>query len=139
MIPVWPAELPKPQRSSFQKQLQDPRIKKRAETGPPGYKRRFSSVSTLVSLSIKINREQLAVFETFHEVDTQMGALPFLMPDPITDGWPLLAPDGNALLAPDDEPILIAAHWLVLFGENMPAISKPGLQFVVTFPVSVMP
>jgi len=139
MIPVWPAELPKPQRSGFQKQLQDPRVRKRAETGTPGYKRRFSSVGELVSLSIKISREELAIFEKFHREETQFGALPFLMPDPVTDGWPLLAPDGNALLTPDDEPLLIAAHWLVLFGDNMPVTSKPGLQFVVTFPVTVMP
>ena len=96
-------------------------------------------MSTLVSLSIKITREQLAVFEKFHQEETAHGALPFVMPDPLTDGWPLLTPDGEALLGPDDEPLLIAAHWLVLFGENMPAVSKPGLQFIVTFPVAVMP
>lgn len=139
MIPVWPSELPKPQRSGFQKQLQDPRLRRRAETGPPGYKRRFSSVGEFVSLSIKVTRDQLAVFEKFHNEETALGALPFIMPDPLTDGWPLLAPGGEPLLGPDDEPLLIAAHWLCLFGETMPAVSKPGLQFVVTFPVTVMP
>lgn len=139
MIPIWPPELPKPQRAAFQKQHQDPRIRKRAESGPPGYRRRYSSVGQLVSLGIKVTRDQLAVFENFHQNDTALGSLPFVMPDPITDGWPLLTPDGEALVGPDDEPLLIAAHWLCLFGEAMPAVSKPGLHFVVAFPVTVMP
>jgi len=139
MIPVWPTELPKPQRSGFQKQHQDPRLRRRAETGPPGYRRRFSSAAQFVSLSMSVTRDQVAIFENFHRNETALGTLPFVMPDPLTDGWELLTPDGEPLLAPDDEPVLIAAHWLCLFGESMPAITMRGIRFVITFPVTVMP
>lgn len=139
MTPVWPTDLPRPFRDGYQGQAQDPRVRRRAETGPRGHRRRFSAIAQIHSLTIDVSRDQKAVFDKFHKEDTSLGTLPFVMPDPLTDGWPLLAPDGQALLAPDDEPILIAAHWLCQFGETMPVETIRGIRFRITFPLEVLP
>ncbi len=46
--PVWPSDLPRPERSSYQLQPQDARRKRGFESGPPGYRRRFSAVAQMV-------------------------------------------------------------------------------------------
>ena len=139
MIPVWPTGLPKPQRTSYQSQYQDPRLRRRAETGPSGMSLRYSSAARIVSLSMGVSRDQKAIFDRFFENDVSMGSLPFLMPDPLTDGWPLLAPDGEPMLSPDGERLLIAAYWLCQFGETMPVETIRGIRFQISFPVVVMP
>jgi len=139
MIPIWPTELPKPQRNPYQAQVQDPRLRRRAESGPPGTRRRFSAAARFVSLSIDVSRAEKAVFDNFLEIETAMGSLPFLMPDPVTDGWNLLDPNGDQLLTPDGDPLLIAAHWLCQFGETMPVETIRGIRFQITFPIAVMP
>ena len=89
-LPAWPSELPRPSRASWSAQLQDPRARRSAENGPPGYRRRFSSAARLVTMEIEVSRNGKAVFDTFH-ADLAYGSLPFTMPDPTTDGWPLLS------------------------------------------------
>lgn len=138
-LAVWPADLPKPQRDGFQGQIMDPRKRKATETGPPGYRRRWSSVARAVSLSIDVTRSQKAIFDNFYEDETGMGSLPFWMPDPLTDGWALLDAEGNAVLSGDGAPILLSAQWLCLFGDETPMESIRGVRFVIAFSVAVMP
>lgn len=142
-VPSWPAELPRPERSSWSAQPQDARLKRRSDAGPPGWRRRFSSAARLVSLSVFLSRDQKAVFDTFLAYTTGGGAVPFWMPDPTTDGWPLLSSDGTPLLVsggPDDgKPILLGAQWLCTFGDQLPVESIAGVNFRMNFSVVVLP
>lgn len=138
-LSTWPAALPRPTRSGYQARSDDPRQRKAAEIGPPGYRRRYSSVARQVSLAMECNRAQKAVFDLFYEDTTSFGALPFTMPDPTTDGWPMLADDGTPLLTTGGEPILLARQWICLFGQETPQETLRGVTFRITFSVSVMP
>lgn len=138
-VRAWPPELPRPTRADYAAQLADPRQRRAAETGPRGYRRRFSAVPEMVALAMDVSRRQRAIFETFHRQTCAMGALPFTMVDPTTDGWPLLSADGQPLLS-NGVPILLSATWLCQFGDAMPTITvRAGVTFRVTFTVEVMP
>lgn len=139
MIPAWPSELPNPERNTWQKTPQEARLKRRTDAGPPGYRRRFSSVAKLVNLSILVDRNGKAVFDNFHDLATAYGAKPFVMPDPTTDGWALLKSDGAPLLTHAGVPILLSARWLVQFGDQLPAETIVGNRFRISFSVAVMP
>lgn len=138
-ILVWPEELPKPERRTWQNQRQDPRQKRKNENGPTGYSRRFSSVEKNVSLTITLTRQQKAIFDNFYEHETQHGSLLFKMPDPTTDGWALYASSGQPLLVEDGVPLLLSAEWLCLFGDATPSETIQGIEFVIRFSVKVMP
>ena len=136
--PTWPASLRKPTRNDFQSQRQDGRLKKR-NGGAPGYRRRFSSTAKGVSLMVNMSRADKAVFDDFYDSVTASGALPFYMPDPLTDGWPLLSSDGQPILDGNDSPILLAGQWLCLFGDEPPIETLVGNRFDISFSVWVMP
>ena len=108
-VPAWPSALPRPTRSGWQSQLDDPRLPKAAAGGPPGYRRRWSSVARNVTLVIIVSRSQKAVFDTFFEQTTDFGATPFTMPDATTDGWPMLTGDGSPVLDGSGLPVLLSA------------------------------
>lgn len=139
MIPVWPSELPKPERNTWQKSPMEARLKRRNDAGPPGYRRRFSSVAKSVNLSILVDRNGKAIFDNFFEQDTAFGSKPFTMPDPTTDGWALLTSEGAPLLTSEGVPILLAARWLCLFGDQQPSEAIVGVGFRISFSVAVMP
>ncbi|MDX8354361.1 hypothetical protein [Cognatiyoonia sp. IB215182] len=138
-VAIWPAELPKPSREGYQAQRVDARA--RRSGGPvPGYRRRFSSAPELVSLSlIDVPRALKEVFDNFYRLTTADGVLPFLMPDPVTDGWPLLGPDGQSILQGDHRPVLLSAQWLCLFGDQPPVETISGVRFDIAFSVAVLP
>lgn len=139
-LPAWPTDLPKPVRASWSGQRQDARQRRAVETGPPGYRRRFSAVARIVGMQIDVTRSQKAVFDTFFEQTTQFGALPFVMPDPTTDGWAMLDAAGQPMLDGTGTPILLSATWLCLFGSEPPTEGIPaGTRFSISFTVAVMP
>ncbi len=138
-VPVWPASLPRPDRETWQRTSQDARVKRQSTSGPPGYRRRFSSAAQMVTLSLTLSRRQAAVFDDFFRITTAQGSLSFWMPDPTADGWPLLTADGGALTTHGGAPILISAWWLCLFGDSLPAESVVGIEFRKTFSVVVLP
>ncbi len=138
-IPTWPATLPKPERNTWSRSPLEARLKKQAEASPPAYRRRFSSVPKSVALSIVVSRAGKAVFDQFYEETTSFGAKPFYMPDPTTDGWALLGGDGNPLLTEGGQPILLSAQWLVFFGDDLPKEAIQGIEFRMSFSVTVMP
>lgn len=138
-VPVWPASLPRPDRETWQRTPQEARIKRQSTNGPPGYRRRFSSVAQMVTLSLTLTRADAAVFDMFFQETTEQGARPFWMPDPTTDGWRLIAADGGGLLTHEGTPILISAWWLCLFGDSLPVESIVGSEFRKTFTVVVLP
>nr|WP_319388197.1 hypothetical protein [uncultured Cohaesibacter sp.] len=138
-IPSWPSELPKPTRNGYQAQRGDPRLPKNRSTGPKGWRRRWTAVSKPVSLSVQLGRSQKAVFDKFYDEDTKDGTLFFWMPDPVTDGWPLLTSDGSPMLMSDGTPLLMAALWLCKWGEATPVERIVGTEFTISFSVEVMP
>lgn len=136
---VWPSDLPRPNRAGYQAQLQDPRLSRSREQGPPGYRRRWSSVARPVSMVIDVTRSQKAQFDAFVEQTTQMAVLPFWMPDPTTEGWLLLNESGQPILTEAGVPVLLGAQWLCLFGAQMPVETIKGNRFLISFSVTVMP
>lgn len=139
MILTWPTVLPRPERTTWQLTPQDARRKTQSEAGPVRYRRRFSSVSRLVTLSLILSRDQKAVFDRFFHEDCAEGARLFYMPDPTTDGWPLLMADGTPLLASNDQPILLGARWLCSWGDQLPTETIQGLEFKMSFSIVVLP
>ena len=139
MTALWPAELPRPLRDGYRQSAVEARGARSAETGPPAYARRYSSVPRSVALSLVLSRSQKAVFDRFWRDTTRHGARPFFMPDPTTDGWPLLTPDGQYLLGTGGTPLLLSAQWLCLFGDSLPAETLRGASFTLSFDIWVMP
>ncbi len=54
--PVWPSDLPNPERAGYQATPQDARRQRRSDAGPVSFSRRFSSASTSVTMSIVVSR-----------------------------------------------------------------------------------
>ncbi len=139
MIQIWPADLPRPERPTWQLTPQDARRKTQSEAGPPRYRRRFSSAAKMVTLSVILSRNGKAIFDRFFHEDCSEGARLFYMPDPTTEGWPLLAADGTPLLTSGGAPILMGGRWLCAWGDQMPAETVQGVEFKKTFSIVVMP
>ncbi|SDX90492.1 hypothetical protein SAMN05444336_112123 [Albimonas donghaensis] len=135
---VYPPDLPRPNRGGWQVQRQEPRLRKSAESGPPGYRRRWSSVAKGVALSTDLSRSEKAVFDDFVE-QTGFGARPFDMADPTTDGWPMLDHLGQPVLTDAGLPVLLAARWLCQFDQLPVETLTRALTFRMTFSVWVMP
>lgn len=142
-VPVWPTDLPRPERDTWGAEQQDARQRRQNDAGPPGFRRRFSKAAKKVSLSVQLSRDLKAVFDRFFDEDTKGGSLPFWMPDPTTDGWYLLTSSGERLLISggvnDGKPLLIAALWLCSFGEQMPRETVVGREFRISFSLVVYP
>ncbi|NEX47597.1 hypothetical protein [Pseudotabrizicola algicola] len=140
MILTWPADLPRPERPSWQLTSQDARRKTQSDAGPARYRRRFSSAAKLVTLSVILTRDQKAIFDRFFHEDCAEGARLFYMPDPTTDGWALLTSDGTPLLTGGGVPILMAARWLCSWGDQVPVETIHGqVEFKKSFNLQVMP
>lgn len=138
-VAEWPSTLPAPERRTWQKMPMDARLKRRNDSGAPGYRLRFSGVPQLINMSILVKRQGKAVFDEFFEVTTRCGSLPFWMPDWTTEGWPMTDTDGNPLFDGEGNPLLMSGRWLCLFGDTMPAETIEGIEFRKTFSVVVMP
>lgn len=140
MTLTWPDTLPKPTRNSWQVQLMDARRKTQPDQGPPSYRRKFSSVPKMVSLSVVLDRSQRAIFDHFYEQECGHGVHLFEMIDPSTDGWKLLTTDGQQLLTSDGTPISLTSTWLCRFGEPVPVETiHSQVRFTKAFNIVVMP
>jgi hypothetical protein len=139
MILDWPATLPRPERATWQARPQEARRRRQGDTGPPAYRRRFSAVPQVVSLSLILSRADRQIFDTFFAVDCARGAHLFRMPDPTTDGWPALAEDGTPILTGSGAPLLLSSVWLCAWGDEPPVETLEGLEFRKSFNVVVIP
>lgn len=138
--PSWPAGLVQFERSGWQSQRQDARRRRQGDAGPPAWRRRFSSVARTVGLSLVTDRNGKAVFDRFYEDTTAEGSSLFWMPDPATDGWPLIRQNGMPLLTGDGQPLVMGARWLCSFGDEPPVETMVGdAEFRFAFSVVVMP
>ncbi len=142
MIATWPTSLPRPERDSWQLQPQESRRKRQSDAGPPGYRRRFSSVPKSVTMAVKLLHNQRAIFDQFYADTCKGGAIRFWMPDPSTDGWPLTTETGDPLLvnASTGEPLELSERWLCAWGDQLPAETiVDQVKFLKTFDVWVLP
>lgn len=139
MILDWPATLPRPERSTWQARPQEARRRRQSDAGPPAFRRRFSAVPQIVSLSLILSRADRQVFDTFFAVACAQGANLFRMPDPTTDGWPALDEAGAPILTATGEPLLLSAIWLCAWGDEPPVETLVGLEFRKAFSVAVLP
>jgi len=135
-VAVWPSELPCPLRRTLSGQRVDGRLSKPGPTR--GYRRQFSNVPKIYALSVAVTRSGKAVLDQFVDETLKGGALPFYMPDPVTDGWAMLTSEGAPMLMADGTPMLLAAQWLCLF-EDLPSEQPYGRGFEIAFSVAVMP
>jgi hypothetical protein len=139
MILTWPAELPRPERQTWALTPQEARRKRQPDAGPPGYRRRFTSVARLVTMSVLLTRNGRAIFDRFFHEDCAEGSLNFWMPDPTTDGWPMLTSAGVPVLNGAGLPVLLSARWLCAWGDQMPGEAVQGTEFRKTFGIVVLP
>ena len=138
--PVWPSNLDKFERSGWQQQPQEARRRSQGDAGPPRFRRRFSSVARNVGLTLVVSRANLSRFWNFYNEDCACGSGLFWMPDPSTDGWPLLTNDDQPVLTTTGRPLLLSARWLCAWGDEPPVETvNVQTQFKVTFKVWVMP
>ncbi len=138
-LSAWPSTLPKPNRDAHKAQFQEARLGRTRETGPPGFRRRWSSVARTVGLAVDVDRAGKSVLDAFFETTLKHGSLPFTMPDPVTDGWPLLTDAGAPVLDESGAQVLMSATWTCLFAEPpVEALTRP-LWFRISFSVWVMP
>lgn len=138
--PVWPSSLTQIERSGWQSQFQDGRRGRQTDAGPPSWRRRFSSVGPMVSLSLVTTRQGKAVFEKFYTLTCQHGSRLFWMPDPTTEGWRLLTNTSRPILTSDGKPLLMGAQWLCAWGQEPPIETIEGdVDFRFAFQVVVMP
>ncbi|MFT4015190.1 MAG: hypothetical protein QM682_17740 [Paracoccus sp. (in: a-proteobacteria)] len=108
MIATWPTSLPRPERDNWWLQPQDARRKRQNDAGPPGYRRRFSSVAKSVSMSLLLSQNQRETFDQFFHKTCQEGAISFWMSDPTRDGWPLTTASGVPLWVACSVPRIFA-------------------------------
>jgi hypothetical protein len=139
-IQTWPTSLPRPERRSWQRSAQDARLKRQPTSGAPSYRSKYSRAAELVALSVVLTRNQKAIFDNFYNNDCANGVALFWMPDPTTDGWPLLHSDGTPMLTGAGQPLLLSKRWLCEWGDEMPVESIDGqIRFRKSFSIVVVP
>lgn len=141
MIATWPSTLPRPERGSWQLQPQEARRKRQSDAGPPGYRRRFSSVAKSVSMSLILTRNEKAIFDRFFHETCAEGSVNFWMPDPSTEGWPLTTNLGVDLFVDENRtnPLLLSERWLCAWGDQLPTETVLGIEFRKSFSIWVLP
>lgn len=137
MIPVWPVELPLPNRQGYNFGREEARLKTTMDAGPQRYKLMSSVVVDPVALAITVDRNGKAIFDEFYVEDTARGAKAFLMPDPTTDGWFMTDEASLLLLDENDVPLLFSETWLCTFGDTPPGEIIAGTEFTISFTVGV--
>lgn len=140
MIPDWPNALHRFTRSDFQQTRQDGRRRIGADAGPPRFRRRFSAIARMVSLGLVVTRSEREIFDAFYADTCRQGSLTFRMPDPSTEGWPLLDEAGASVLSAAGIPIRLSATWLCAWGDEPPVEVMDGdVEFRIQFQVWVLP
>jgi len=139
MIAHWPSRLPGALRSDFGRSFIDTRVAKKAETGPPGYRKRYSLMAMRYQIAIAVTQDQLQVFDNFYINTLNNGSLPFTMDQPELIGAFLLDEDGDPVLDDDDQPILLDIEALFLFGDEPPQTVPHGIGFKINFDLVKMP
>lgn len=117
-LPIWPLTK-RVMQSGFTYTFADGRLKTAMENGPPKSRRRFSAAVRLVSAQYEGTLAEMTALETFWDVDTVGGSLPFQMPDQMR---------------------VAAPAWTVMFGDSPPQVSSVGGDaYRASFSLVIMP
>lgn len=139
MIADWPSELPLPSRKKYQHGRTEARLNTKMDAGVERTRLLSSNVADPVAWSITVDRNGKAIFDTFFKETTKRGSILFWIADPTTDGWAILDENNVPLLDGDDTPLLFSETWLCKFGDQMPVETVLGVEFEISFTLSVMP
>lgn len=140
-VPFWPSDLPcRVQREGSTQTLADGRIRQEMDAGPPKVRRRTSASVGRLTGSIVAGFDGRARFERFWFEEVRNGSLPFFIKDQFADGVALLTANGVLLLTDTGAPLLIASWWLVMFGQDAPAITRLSPQrWSISFGLDILP
>lgn len=102
-------------------------------------RRRFSSDPKPISLALRINVEQWNAFDTFWEITTGMGTLPFWFLDQTRGDVQLTTEDGSPIYTADGAPLKNTDWWLCMFGDARPSANNLGAaQYSLSFNLAVL-
>ena len=138
-VASWPAELPRPMRQSYQFGRGDGRLRTPQDAGPPRTRLRYSAVPSLVAMTVDLSVDETLRLDRFYDEEVGRGSLPFLMPDPELDGLVLSDGAGNVLTDGAGAVLTIAATWLCMFADGLPARTVVGVRRRVSFQIAVLP
>jgi hypothetical protein len=135
----WPVDLPqRVLRAGYSEGLPDGRLRTKTDAGPGKVRLATGAAVRVVACQIKGDLDMKARVERFWREETRGGVLPFLIPHQTFDGAPLLTGSGAPLLTQGDVPILVAATWLVRFGDAS-AFTRPAVRHAFPFTLEVLP
>jgi hypothetical protein len=139
MTAIWPTELPAPLIRGFGKDMVDTRQEKRTDTGPAGFRSRFSGTYDTLKVIISVSLDQLCLFENFTHDTLKNRSLPFWMADPQKDGAEIWVDTNQPLLDENGNVVLVQSYELYLFGKALPQQSFDGVAYDVAFELRRMP
>lgn len=137
---TWPAELPRPLREGLSTETPDQRRVKATEIGPPETRDRRTLVPRRIAMQFVLSRAEFAILEAFYDDTIGRGASYFWMPDPITDGWPVLDEAFHQVWDQDGMLVLVSALELCSWRGGRPSVrGLRGMKFIVPVAVDIMP
>lgn len=137
---VYPPEFPPPLMDPYQVTPGDGRKWSQPQGGPEVPRPGWSATADIVNLTTRLTRIQFGRFERFRIEETVKGLRPFLMPDPMTDGWPAHDASDDPMLEADGTPVLMARVWLCLFTKQPVTHKMLGPDSIdVAFQLAAMP
>jgi len=142
VMPVLPAELRYPLEQGYQFARGEGRRMPTPDAGPPIAGPRRTLVADRVQLTLQLSRAERAIFDRFYLDDLKRGIWPFAMPDPETDGWPMLDENFGLMLDDEGEPILLDEIWVAMIGTPPVSSAVPnssGTYSRVSFDLWIMP
>lgn len=137
--PSLPVALRHPMRQGYLQAYGDGRQIDEAERGSWIVGPKQSRTADEIELTLDLSRAELAIFERFFIDETRRGVFPFLMPDPITDGWGLLDEEFSSLLDEDDLPLIDTEIRMYSFGRRLPNRSIVGVRFRIAIGLRELP
>ena len=138
--PHWPAELPQvPLVAGFSRGFADAVKVSQPSKGARMTRRQTVSAERRQAQTLALSWPQYHRLVRFHEVELEMGALPFWMSDAMADGRPLTTRGGQVLTTRDGRPLLIRRRCLMLFTAPPEVQQAAGPHVMVSLQMAVMP
>lgn len=136
---VWPASLPqRALQEGYSERTADSRLRREADRGPPKFRRGSSAAPMVVSLRFRLEVGQKQTLENFIRDDLKGGSLQFKIPGQVYDGTPLTNDAGDFLTTTGGVIIARSQKWVVQF-DSLPTYDRPGLLWVASFSLLVLP
>jgi len=138
VMPVLPDELRYPMRQGYLFSRGEGRRMPSPDSGPPTPSPKRTLVADRVQLTLDLSRAERAIWDRFYIDEIKRGIWPFAMPDPETDGWPMLDDQYRPILNEAGVPILLTETWVAMIGRT-PSHTPSGVHNRVSFDLWIMP